>query len=98
MTATDAVTLRREIAIDAFVDAGLDCRDEGVLPIALEALIATGALDELIAQRWENDPTYRALQKPRRPKPSGGSGCAFAPLRWLVPWIRPGLIGWRADR
>ncbi len=70
-----------DAALDAFVDAGLDCRDAGVLPEAVETLIETGALDEFVAQRWEDDPRYlRLFQKPRRPKPSGG--CL---LSWL-PW------------
>lgn len=37
--------------VDAFVDAGLDCREAGVLGDAVDALLATGALDDMIVRR-----------------------------------------------
>ena len=74
-------TVTADYAIDAFVDAGLECRDQGVLPEAVAALIATGALDELLEVRWVDD---HAFQRPRRPapRPRRRRGCLLG--RWLI--------------
>lgn len=78
MTITGSV-IARDMAVDAFVDAGLDARDEGCLLEAIDALRATGALDDLLRVEWvKNNPPIaldpEALDRGSRPKRKG-SGC-----------------------